>query len=106
MVRSYHTPNKWTPGYIDQALDHMHYDVNVDGQTRRCHIDQLRPSSVTTEQTKSTLPSTSQGNINTDTENNTKLSSDTGVFVGSTPMEKRKLPPRSTRGIPHTRRDL
>ena len=33
MVRSYHTPNKWTPRYVDQALGHMHYDVNVDGRT-------------------------------------------------------------------------
>lgn len=31
MVRSYHTPNKWTPGYVDQALGHMHHNVNMNG---------------------------------------------------------------------------
>lgn len=104
MVRSYHTPNKWTPGHVDQALGHMHYDVNVDGRTQRRHVDPLRPCSLNAEQTKSILPSTSQSNI--DTDNNMSLSSDTDVSVEGTPKERVKLLPRSTRGIPPTRLDL
>ena len=70
----------------------------------RRHIDQLRPCSLNIEQTKSTLPSASQSN--TDTENNMGLSSDTGVSIEDTSMERVKLPPRRTKGIPPTRLDL
>ena len=43
LVRSYNTPNKWTPGIVNKPLGQMHYEVNVDGKVSKRHIDQLRP---------------------------------------------------------------
>ena len=44
LVRSYNTPNKWSLGEITQRLGNMHYQVNVNGNVMKRHVDQLRPS--------------------------------------------------------------
>lgn len=47
MARSYSAPGKWLVGEVTKHVSNMHHDINVDGSVTRCHVDQLRCSSVT-----------------------------------------------------------
>ena len=40
LVRSYSTSNKWVSGEVTQRLGNMHYEVKVNGNIKKCHVDQ------------------------------------------------------------------
>ena len=44
MVRTYaNNKEKWTPGIIKKKLGTLHYEVEVNGNVLKKHIDQLQP---------------------------------------------------------------
>ena len=44
MVRTYqYNKEKWTPGIVRKKLGNLHYEVDVNGNVLRKHIDQLQP---------------------------------------------------------------
>ena len=98
MVRSYTTPNKWVPGTVTRQVGTMHYDVNVDGNVTKRHIDQLKPS--WTDQP--------QNSDQHSPEESVPSTSDEQPTVPSPQSSdaRRVLPERTSRGLPPERLDL
>lgn len=109
MVRSYTTPNKWVPGTITHQVSNMHYDVDISGSVTKKHIDQLKPS--WNNQTHS-LPVKPYSSVNHDsTQQSVPNSSDDQIVqprvpLPQSPVARRVLPDRTTRGLPPERLDL
>lgn len=103
MVRSYTTPHKWVPGTVTRQIGNMHYDVNVDGNVTKRHIDQLKPSwtdhsnNSTVEQhsPEELVPSTSDEDTSQPT-----------VPSPQSSAARRVLPDRASRGLPPEKLDL
>ena len=107
-VRSYNTPNKWVPGEVSTEIGNLHYDVNVNGKLMRRHVDQLKPLEVQKDG-ESSLDQSSQNNVG---ENSIVVENDLSSFETSevqmpqSPVARRVLPDRATRGIAADRLNL
>ena len=83
MVRTYaNNKEKWTPGTVTKVLGTLHYEVEVNGNVLKKHIDQLQPGCERNE-----IPETSVQSENEESTN-------------------RVLPDRKSRGKPPHQLDL
>ena len=83
LVRNYSKSNqKWIPGIVSKKLGTLHYEVQIDGNVMRKHIDQLQPGC--------------KGNETTETH----------AQVENPVIENKILPDRKGRGKPPDHLDL
>ena len=114
LVRSYGTPEKWSPGQVVSKLGNMHYQVQAKGSLVKRHVDQLLSSlsdgsevsdNVTKEPCTSVLPTSVQPEVHAPMYENfdgTALP----IAEPLTPQGRKVLPTRSMRGVPPTKLDL
>ena len=65
MVRTYaNNKEKWTPGIINKKLGTLHYEVEVNGNLLKKHIDQLQPGCQDTETSETSVQSENEKSTN------------------------------------------
>ena len=110
LVRSYNTSNKWVSGEVKQRLGNMHYEVKVNGNIKKRHVDQLKPSMIDQSiqgNTGNSLLSESEIPYVPETTimNNVPIVDSNSVSTPNT-VVPRVLPERANRGKPPERLNL